>query len=68
MWEVLSVVCVVVVAAIGRLSVYVVVTGTYYKGVLGPALERDLGFKDEAVYLSAGLWPHSAVALLEPTR
>jgi hypothetical protein len=61
--EVLSFGCPAVVAAVVCLSAYIVAAGFYYQSVLGPALERDLGFTGGAAYLSVGRRLHSAVAL-----
>lgn len=55
---------VAVVAAVTCLSAYIVWTGVYYQGVLGPALERDLGFTEGAAYLSLGRRLYSAVAIV----
>ncbi len=62
-WEVLSIGFVAVVAAVALLAACIVAAGMYYQGVLGPALERDLGFTDGAAYLAVGRRLHSALAL-----
>jgi hypothetical protein len=44
-------------------SAYVVVEACSYQGYLGPALERDLGFRRGSAYLRVGRGLHDAVAI-----
>jgi hypothetical protein len=49
-------------------GVYICVEAYHYQCCLGPALERDLGFREGAVYLQVGRSVHSAVAIEEVTE
>jgi hypothetical protein len=44
-------------------SVYITVEAYYYQWLLGPGLERDLGFHEGSEYLRVGRRLHSAVAI-----
>lgn len=44
-------------------SVYITAAAYYYQVYLGPALERDLGFRHGSTYLRVGRRLHSAVAV-----
>lgn len=48
-------------------SAYIAAEAYYYQGRLGPALERDLGFREGAAYLRIGRRLYSAVAIKEVT-
>ncbi len=62
-FEMLSFGFTAVVVALVCWCAYIFVEGTYYQGILGPALERDLGFHEGAAYLCVGRRTHSAVAI-----
>jgi len=62
-WDILSLVLIGMVTAIVVFCLYIIAIGIYYQAILGPFLERELGFVEGAAYIKVGQRLHSAVAL-----
>ncbi len=62
-WDILSLVLIGTLITIVVFCLYIIAIGIYYQAILGPFLERELGFVEGAAYIQVGQRLHSAVAL-----
>jgi hypothetical protein len=62
-WDVLTLGCNGVIVAVVCLMAYFITAAIYYQCIVGPAIQRDLGFTEGTAYLEVGRGLHSAVAV-----